>query len=153
MIITCLLLAFVFVGCKSEQTMPVSTSAVAKTPGFLPPTAEEAYRLQDDCSHRGEAILQANIVGYALAQEQVSRYNPITNRCYVRLEVHAKDLQEIAKYDYSTYLKDGQTGELLAFILVKPGGAKAFLGFGCSSFDCVSEKMGACMNGNECEPE
>ena len=105
------------------------------------------------CTRRGDKILRENIVGSALTQGQVSRYNPATNRCYVRLEVHALDLTQLDEYDYSTYLKDGQTGELLAFTRVKKGGAKSFLGFGCSEIFCVSEKMAACMSDKECEPE
>jgi len=71
----------------------------------------------------------------------------------VRLEVHAKNLDEWEKHDNATYLKDGQTGELLAFITVKPSGGKAFLGFGCDDFGCVADKMAACMSGKECDPE
>lgn len=41
---------------------------------FKPPTAEEAYRLQDDCTRRGEL-------------------------CYVRLDVNSKDLSEWNKHD------------------------------------------------------
>ena len=93
------------------------------------------------------------MVGSALTREQVSRYNAVTNRCYVRLEVHAKNLDELQKYDYSTYLKDGQTGELLAYFIVKADGGKAFLGFGCADFFCVSEKVSACMNRKDCDPE
>jgi hypothetical protein len=143
-------------GCTSEHPTPPTVRPVP-TEGeharLRPPTAEQAYRLQDDCSHRGEAILRDNSVGSALTQEQVSRYNAVTNRCYVRLEVHARNLGEWEKHDNSTYLKDGQTGELLAFITIKPGGAKSFLGFGCTDFDCVATKIAACMAGKECEPE
>ncbi len=88
------------------------------------PTAEEAYRLQDDCTRRGERILNENLIGSALTQEEVSRYNATTNRCYVRLDVHAKNLNDRDKYDVSSYLKDGQTGELLAYFTRKPNGAK-----------------------------
>ena len=98
-------------------------------------------------------ILKENLIGSALTQEQVSRYNATTNRCYVRLEVHAKDLSELTKYDYATYLQDGQTKELLAFRRNKPGGGTAYLGFGCGDAACVSEKTAACMSGKECNPE
>lgn len=50
------------------------------------------------------------MIGRVLTQEQVSRYNPTTNRCYVRLEVRAMSFDDIGKYNESTYLKDGQTG-------------------------------------------
>jgi hypothetical protein len=116
------------VGCKSEKPIPPTSSAApsvkARSQSFVQPTAEQAYRLQDDCSRRGEAIMRKNEIGPVLTQEQVSRYNPTTNRCYVRLRVHANNLKEWDKYDNSTYLEDGQTGELLASFTVKAGGAR-----------------------------
>jgi hypothetical protein len=120
---TLTIIGITFSGCTREKeapSTPVPCPAQAKT--FVPPTAEEAYRLQDDCIHRGEKILRESVIGIALAHEQVSRYNPTTNRCYVRLEVHAGDPTEFQKYDFSTYLFDGQTGEMLASFTVKPGG-------------------------------
>jgi hypothetical protein len=144
------------VGCtrdKASAPPPTPPVAVEAKPNFVRPTAEEAYRLQDDCSRRGDKILRENLVGSALTQGQVSRYNAVTNRCYVRLEVHAMDFSQLDQYDYSTYLKDGQTGEMLAFTRVNKGGAKSFLGFGCGEIFCVSEKIAACMSGKECEPE
>jgi hypothetical protein len=145
----------VLVACTGAKAPPAqpATAVQAKVRSFVPPTAEQAYRLQDDCSRRGEMILRNSFVGSALTQEQVSRYSATTNRCYVRLEVHAADLSEWGKYDNSTYLKDGQTGELLAFFMVKAGGARSFLGFGCSNSPCVEERVADCMNGKECEPE
>jgi hypothetical protein len=97
--------------------------------------------------------MRENEIGPVLTQEQVSRYNPTTNRCYVRLRVHAQNLKEWDKYDNSTYLEDGQTGELLASFTVKAGGARWSTGFGCSDEPCVEEKVAACMSGKECEPE
>jgi hypothetical protein len=73
------------------------------------------------------------VIGSALSQEQVPRYNPVTNKCYVRLEVHAINLDDWDKYDNSTYLEDRQTGELPAFLTVQPGGARAYLVFGCDT--------------------
>ena len=56
------------------------------------------------------------------------------------------------KYDFSTYLYDGQTGELLASFTAKAGGQKGWLGFGCSDSSCVEEKVADCMSGKACEP-
>jgi hypothetical protein len=157
-ILSVALLAIVLSGCdrlnqQNQQKEPAPPKAPVNTkPSFVPPTAEQAYRLQDDCTRRGEAILREDEIGPVLTHEQVSRYNPTTNRCYVRLEVHAMNLNEWDKYDNSTYLEDGQTGELLAFFIVKAGGARSFLGFGCSEEPCVEEKLAACMGGKECEP-
>jgi hypothetical protein len=86
-------------------------------------------------------------------KEQVSRYNETTNRCYVRLEVHAKDLSELEKYNYATYLEDGQTKELLAYYTRMPNGNTIYLGFGCHDSACVEAQVAACMNGKECEPQ
>lgn len=121
-------------------------------PAFQPPTAEQAYRLQDDCVRRGEAILNGNVIGSALAQDQVSDFNASTNRCYVLLHVHAANLTEMEKYDDSYYLEDGQTKETLAFYRINSNKQKAFLGFDCSDFYCVSEKVADCMKGKHCEP-
>lgn len=148
-------LLVVLVACTRESPPPQAATAapVKLRPNFVPPTAEEAYRLQDDCTHRGEKILRENTLGIALTHEQVSRYNPTTNRCYVRLDVHSAALSEWDKHDTSTYFYDGQTGEMLAYFIVKAGGERAYLGFGCSDFFCVSGKVGDCMNGKECDPE
>ena len=123
---------------------------------FVPPTAEQAYRLQDDCTRRGEAIIRENVIGSALTQEQVSRYNATTNRCYVRLEVHAADLDKWQDIDSSVYLEDGQTKEMLAFVTRKPNRVVTFLGFGCDvtgASACVEDKIAACMQGKECDPQ
>jgi hypothetical protein len=74
----------------------------------------------------------------------------------VRLEVRALKLDEFQKYDFSTYLFDGQTGEMLASFTVKPGGERWFQGFGCDitgNPSCVEEKIASCMQGKECDPQ
>lgn len=124
----------------------------ANTAAFRQPTAEQAYRLQDDCVKRGELILKQNLIGSALAQEQVSEYNARTNRCYVLLSVHAADLNEWQKYENGNYLYDGQTKELLAWYRIEDQ-KKSYLGFACDDFDCVSEHVADCMAGKQCEPE
>jgi hypothetical protein len=133
---------------KTQQAKPVRNVVM--------PTAEQAYKLQDDCSRRGEQILRENIIGSALTHAQVSRYNATTNRCYVRLEVHAANLNEFGKYDYSTYLYDGQTRELLSYFLLRPDRTRSHLGFGCDitvDNGCEETKIAACMNGEDCKPE
>jgi hypothetical protein len=144
-----------FSGCRKtpEPTPEPKPQERPKIQSFVPPTAEQAYRLQDDCTRRGEKILADNAVGSALAEEQVSRYNPATNRCYVRLETHAISIKDWDKADFSRNLYDRQTNELLAYVIVKPGGARAYLGFGCGDAPCVEEKIAACMGGKECEPQ
>jgi hypothetical protein len=152
----------VFIGCtekppaiKPTETVS-STEPPVKKPTFIPPTAEQAYRLQDDCTRRGEAVLRQNVIGSALTQEAVGRYNASTNRCYVRLEVHAADLTKWQDLDSSIYLKDGQTGELLAYVTTHPNRVVTFLGFGCDitgNPGCVEDKISDCMRGKECDPQ
>jgi hypothetical protein len=61
----------------------------------------------------GAKIMNENIIGSALTQSEVSRYNPASNRCYVDLQVSSADL---SKFETSSdYLYDGQTGEMLAW--------------------------------------
>jgi hypothetical protein len=60
--------------------------------------------------------MSENLVGNALTQSQISRYNPETNHCYVKLEVSTADLstpQE--KFIRDEFLYDGQTKEVLAY--------------------------------------
>jgi hypothetical protein len=136
---------------KAAVDPPAPTST---KPSFVPPTAEEAYRLQDDCNRRGAIVMKNNIIGSALTQEQVSRYNPTTNRCYVRLEVRPMVLNSTNQFQNDTFLFDGQSGELLASFGVKGDGKHgAFLGFACTDLLCVSSKVRGCMNGKECDPD
>jgi hypothetical protein len=79
------------------------------------PTATEVFDLRSKCAAMGEKIMEDNVIGPALGQEQVSHYSPTSNRCYVKLEVHTGDLSTpLDKFVTHTYLYDGQTKELLA---------------------------------------
>lgn len=82
-----------------------------KAPTYVKPTATEVFHLRSECAALGEKILNKNVIGVALTQDQVSHYDPKTNRCYVQLTVQAADL---SGDHFSTYLYDGQTGEMLA---------------------------------------
>jgi len=62
----------------------------------------------------------------ALAQDQVSHYDPKTNRCYVELDVHQADLTRLDEYS-ARYLHDGQTGEILAWSQSKNGVQTGFV--------------------------
>lgn len=76
----------------------------------------ELLNLQSKCTAMGKKVMQGNLIGNALTQEQVSRYNPKDNRCYVKLTVHTADLTTPReKYEKSDYLVDGQTGVMLAY--------------------------------------
>jgi len=82
---------------------------------FRPPTAVEAFDLQSKCDALGRKILEDNPIGSALAQEETSHYNPADNHCYVLLHVYTADLTTPRENSMSDeFLKDGQSGELLA---------------------------------------
>jgi hypothetical protein len=87
---------------------------------FSPPTATEIFHLHSECAALGQKILDENVIGRALEQSQTSRYNPVTNRCYVELVVQSADLTKPMKI-FSQYLFDGQTGEMLASLKVENG--------------------------------
>jgi hypothetical protein len=56
------------------------------------------------------------MIGSALTQEQVTHYNPRTNRCYVKLEVHTADLRSPSdNWIDHVNLFDGQTHEVLVW--------------------------------------
>ncbi len=87
------------------------------------PTATEVFELRSKCAALGEKIMEDNLIGIALAQEQLSHYSPETNRCYVKLEVHTANLatpqENYVKHDY---FYDGQTKEMLATTTWSNGG-------------------------------
>lgn len=97
-------------GCQK----PSAPKPVVNDPAFRTPTATEVFNLRSKCAELGKKTLEQNIIVPTLAQEQVSHYDPKTNRCYVELDVHMADL---TKYEdsYARYLHDGQTGEILAW--------------------------------------
>ena len=111
--------------CDSIKRQKQPAEAVSASPSQAPspfraPTATEMFDLQSKCSAMGERILRENSVGVALTQEQVSHYNPKDNRCYVKLSVHTADLTTPReKYTEDDYLEDGQTGEMLAYTVLK----------------------------------
>jgi len=85
-----------------------------------PPTATEIFHLRSECAALGEKILENNVVGSALAQSQVSHYEPRTNRCYVELTVQTADLTK-PQDTMDRFLYDGQTGEMLAVARIGKG--------------------------------
>ena len=56
--------------------------------------------------------MDENIIGSALTQSQVSRYDPRLGRCFVELTVQNMDLKSPLYLSRSLF--DGQTNELLA---------------------------------------
>jgi hypothetical protein len=95
-------------------------------PAFRKPTATEVFNLRSKCAELGEKILNENVIGAALAQEQVSHYDPSSSRCYVKLSVHTADLAHI-RDTFTSYLYDGQTGQMLGWSEIKKGVKDGFM--------------------------
>jgi len=111
-----LLVSILIAGCQKPAAPPVPTDVQA----FQKPTATEIFNLRSTCAGLGEKVLRENIIGISLTQDEVSHYDPKTNRCYVELTVQDA---EIGKGDYfSQYLFDGQTDDMLATIRIDKRG-------------------------------
>lgn len=103
-------MVFVLYSCQQPKTPADSHPATNRLP-----SATELFDLRSKCAAFGEKILEENIIERVLTQEQVSRYNPETNRCYVKLSVSTADLSTPQEnFVRDEYLYDGQTKELLA---------------------------------------
>ena len=141
-------------GCRRTEAPKVEEPKRDEHPSFQPPSAREAFQLEGECVKLGDMILRENAIGSALTQAVVSQYNPRTNRCYVLLNVHAKDLSKFDQFDDSYYLEDGQTKDLLASYTVRGHNPNdyAYLGFNCNNWKCVQEKIDNCMKGKDCDP-
>jgi hypothetical protein len=85
---------------------------------FSPPTATEIFHLRSECAALGRKLLNENVRGPALTQTQISRYNPLTNRCYVELTVQTGDKRKGMAH-FTDTLYDGQTVEMLAFTKIE----------------------------------
>lgn len=104
-------LLLIFSGCR-KSAAPTETANVSS---FRSPTATEVFNLRSRCAELGETILKNTAVGDALKKEQLSHYEPKTNRCYVQLTVWNANLAKGEDY-FQQSLFDGQTGQLLADI-------------------------------------
>jgi hypothetical protein len=100
-----------FSGCQKSSAPAPSVD----TPTFRSPTATEVFNLRSKCADLGEKIMKNTVIGDALKKDQVSHYEPKTNRCYVQLTVWNADPAKGDDY-FQQYLFDGQTGQVLAAI-------------------------------------
>jgi len=82
------------------------------------PTATEVFQLRSACANLGEALLDETTVGSALTKDQVSHYDPPSNRCYIELTVQKANPKGFDDY-INRSLYDGQTKELLAFARIE----------------------------------
>jgi hypothetical protein len=105
-----------FSGCK-QSSAPISPVDV---PSFRSATATEVFALRSKCAEHGEKIMKNTVVSSALRKDQVSHYEPKTNRCYVELTVWSADLAKGSEY-FQQYLFDVQTGQELAAIRREKG--------------------------------
>lgn len=98
-----------FSGCQ-KSSAPI---APVDAPAFRPPTATEVFNLRSKCAELGEKIMKNTVVADALKKDQLSHYEPKTNRCYVQLTIWNADLAKGNDY-FQRYLFDGQTGQVMA---------------------------------------
>ena len=98
-----------FFGCK-QSSAPISPMDV---PSFRSPTAAEVFDLRSKCAELGDKIMKNTAISSELKKDQVSHYEPKTNRCYVQLTIWSGDLAKGSEYIHQ-YLFDGQTGQELA---------------------------------------
>jgi hypothetical protein len=109
--VSALLVLLLFSGCQkpSAPIAPVSETS------FRAPTATEIFNLRSKCAELGEKIMKDTVVGDALRKNQISHYDPKTNRCYVQLTIWNADPAKADEY-FQQSLLDGQTGQVLAAI-------------------------------------
>jgi hypothetical protein len=100
-----------FSGCQKSS----APAPIADTPSFLAPTATEVFNLRSRCAELGEKIMKNTVVADALKKDQISHYEPKTNRCYVQLTIWNPNLGKGDDY-FQQSLIDGQTGQVLAAI-------------------------------------
>ena len=105
--------AVALAACFLATSIVVAAALAAEPARSLPSAAEEA-RLRSACAASGERILAVNTIRSAAYQEQFTRYNPQTNRCYVEMRVQTLAFDERADR-FARFLYDGQTKELHAF--------------------------------------
>src|SRR5262249_39551236 len=82
------------------------------------PTEAEIVKLRSTCAASGQQILEGNFIRSAVYQEQFSRYNPWTNRCYVEMRIYTNDPNNNSER-FGQFLYDGQTREMLAFAQIQ----------------------------------
>ena len=105
-----------FSGCQ-KSSAPVPP---VDAPSVRSPTATEVFNLRSKCAELGEKIMKNAVIGDALKKDQVSHYEPKTNRCYVQLTVSNADPTKGDEH-FQQYLLDGQTGQVLAAVRREKG--------------------------------
>lgn len=102
-----------FAAAKPISPPASPVTAVGTTqPALAPISGTELWHLRSECVRLGEKILEGNLHGSAIAQDQESHYSLKDGRCYVQLEVYPADATAVG--DRRTYLFDGQTRVVVA---------------------------------------
>jgi len=76
--------------------------------------------LRSKCADLGEKIQKNTATANELTKNEVSHYDPKTNRCYVQLTIWNANAAKGDEY-YRQELYDGQTGQLLAAVRREKG--------------------------------
>lgn len=100
-----------FSGCQKSST----PNSPVDAPSFRAPTATEVFDLRSKCAELGEKIMKNTIAGDELKKDQLSHYEPKTNRCYVQLTIWNANPAKRDEH-FQQYLFDGQTRQVLAAI-------------------------------------
>jgi hypothetical protein len=103
-----------FAGCQ-KSSPPAASATSGDEPAFRAPTATEVFDLRTKCAELGEKIMKNTAARADLKKEELSHYEPKTNRCYVRLTLWNGNVGK-GDEDFQQYLYDGQTGQMLAAI-------------------------------------
>lgn len=124
---------------KESTPQPIST--------FRMPTATEVFHLRSECATLGKKIMEENTSGNSnYYEEQVSHYNPETNRCFV--EVNHQIATSELPYKLHRSLYDGQTGELLATFEVSCPTTDGYIGK-CPRFGSIVGNGSDMIQGNK----
>ena len=106
-----------FFSCCQKSSAPITPVGA---PLVRSPTATEVFNLRSKCAELGEKIMKTTVVDNALKKDQLSHYDPKTNRCYVQLTVWNANPTN-GDENFQRYLFDGQTGQVLAAIRHEKG--------------------------------
>lgn len=108
------ILGALFAGGGGVAAAYNETRSTSQKSFYTSPSRAEVFSLRAQCAALGQKLLDADLHGPAIYVEQISRYLPDTNRCYVDLEASPSDLTK-TDGTYSKTIYDGQTGEILAW--------------------------------------
>jgi hypothetical protein len=101
--------------------LSVSGAAVAAEQSDRLPSATEVFHLRSLCAKLGDQLFDETAIGSALTKDQLSHYDPKSNRCYVELTVQKISPKDANDNYVNRSIYDGQTKEILAFAKIEKG--------------------------------